>query len=84
MAKTRIFTDISKEQKLDFIALLETGKKESTQAELNGMCGGRNFIWHWTESHGRSGGILLGVNFDVIEVGSIVDGDLFYQVQVKE
>ena len=45
--KTRFLIDTSKEHMLDFISLLETKKKEKdfTQAELNGLCGGRNFIW---------------------------------------
>jgi hypothetical protein len=28
-------------------------------------------VWHWTAPHGRSAGILLGVNLDVLDVGSI-------------
>jgi hypothetical protein len=34
-------------------------------------------VWHWTAPHGRSGGILLGVNLDVLDVGNIDDGDFF-------
>jgi hypothetical protein len=75
LAKTRFLRDTSKEQNLAFIALLETGKKDFSQVSLNNFSGGRNFVWHWTAPHGRSGGILLGVNLDVLDVGSIVDGD---------
>jgi hypothetical protein len=25
-------------------------------------------VWHWTAPHGRSSGILLGVNLDVLDV----------------
>lgn len=38
MAKYRFLSDMSKEQKLDFIALLETEKKSKTI--LNNICGG--------------------------------------------
>jgi hypothetical protein len=32
-------------------------------------------VWHWTAPRGRSGGILLGVNIDLLDVGGIEDGD---------
>jgi hypothetical protein len=51
------------------------GKKDFPQQSLDNFSGGRNFVWHWTTPHGRSGGILLGVNLDVLDVGSIDDGD---------
>jgi hypothetical protein len=34
-------------------------------------------VWHWTAPLGRSGVILLGVNLDVLDVGSIDDTDFF-------
>ena len=83
LAKTKFLTDTVKEKNLDFIALLETGKKDFSQQVLNGLCGGRNFIWHWTEPYGRSGGILLGVNMDVLEVGSIEDGYFFVKFRLR-
>ena len=50
---------------------------------LNGMCGEKNFIWHWTEPHGRSGGILVGVNLEELEIGGIEDGDYFVKFRLK-
>lgn len=82
LAKKKFLVDNVKEQSLDFIALLETGK-EFSSAELNGLCGGRDFIWHWTEPHGRSGGILLGVNLDELDVGIIEDGDFFIKFRIR-
>ena len=38
---------------------------------------------HWTEPHGRSGGILFGVNADEIDVGSIEDGDFFVKFRLR-
>jgi hypothetical protein len=46
--------------------------------------GGRNFVWHWTAPHGRSDGILLGVNIDVLDVGSIDDGDFFVKFNLRD
>ena len=74
LAKTKFLSNTTREQGLDFIALLETGKKDFTQAKLDRYCGGKNFVWHWTEPHGRSGGMLLGVNLDACDIGSIEEG----------
>lgn len=42
LAKTKFLVDIAREQNLDFIALLETRKKDFSQTSLNGLCGGKN------------------------------------------
>jgi hypothetical protein len=84
LAKTRFLRETSKEQNLAFIALLETGKKDFSQVSLNNFSGGRNFVWHWTAPHGRSGGILLVVNLDVLDVGSIDDGDFFVKFSLRD
>ena len=83
MAKIKFLADIAKEKSLDFIALLETGKKDFSPAGLNGLFNGRNFVWHWTEPHGRSGGILVGVNLEELEIGGIEDGDYFVKFRLK-
>jgi hypothetical protein len=41
-------------------------------------------VWHRTTPRGRSGGILLGVNLDVLDVGSIDDGDFFAKFRVRD
>jgi hypothetical protein len=84
LAKTRFLGDTSREQNLDFIALLETCKRDFSQVALDNLSGGRNFIWHWTTPHGRSGGILLGVNMDTMDVGSIDDGDFFVKFRLRD
>jgi exonuclease III len=84
LAKTRFLRETSKEQDVAFIALLETGKKDFPQQALDNFSGGRNFVWHWTAPHGRSGGILLGVNIDVLDVGSIDDGDFFVKFRLRD
>ena len=54
LAKSRFLADTTKEQNLDFIALLETSKKDFSQSTLDKFSAGRNFLWHWTAPHGRS------------------------------
>jgi hypothetical protein len=41
-------------------------------------------VWHWTTLRGRSGGILLGVNLDWLDVGGIEDGDFFVKFRVRD
>jgi hypothetical protein len=84
LAKTRFLSETSKEQDLAFIALLETGKKDFSQDTLNNFSGGRNFVWHWTAPRGRSGGILLGVNLEELDVGGIDDGEFFVKFRVRD
>jgi hypothetical protein len=38
--------NLSREQKLNFIALTETGKKDISKMVLNNICGGQEYIWH--------------------------------------
>jgi hypothetical protein len=45
LAKTRFLRETSKEQSLDFIAHLETCKKDFSQKTLNNLCvGGGDFV----------------------------------------
>ena len=83
MAKYRFLSDLSREQKLDFIALLETGKKDFSKTVLNNICGGQEYIWHWTQPHGRSVGILLGINLEVFDIGSIDEGDFYVKFWLR-
>ncbi|WVZ81700.1 LOW QUALITY PROTEIN: hypothetical protein U9M48_029046 [Paspalum notatum var. saurae] len=36
-----------------------------------------------TEPHGRSGGILLGINLDNLDIGSIEEGDFFVKFRLR-
>jgi hypothetical protein len=83
LAKSNFLADTSIEQCFDFIALLEIGKKDFSQRTLDNFSGGRNFLWHWTEPHGRSGGTLVGVNLDGFDIGSIEEGDSFVNFHLR-
>jgi hypothetical protein len=41
LAKSKFLKDTVMEQNLDFVALLETGKKDFSQTALNNFCGGK-------------------------------------------
>lgn len=75
--KHRFVTDLTKEFNLSFIALSETGKKDFSDAFLKNLCAGKDFLWHCKEPRGRSGGMVLGIDFNVYDIGSIDEGDFY-------
>ena len=83
LAKFRFLSVITKEQQLDFIALLETHRSEYTDTELNNICGGKQFLWSWTGPKGHSGGILLGINPTVFDIGFISQGDFHIKFHLR-
>jgi exonuclease III len=61
-AKPRFPFDLTKEQLLDFITILETKKQDFSIPELAHLCANKDFSWRWAPPNVRSGGILMGVN----------------------
>ena len=50
---------------------------------LKNLCGGRDFIWHNMAPHGRSGGILLGVDLGIFDIGAIDEGDFYVKFLLR-
>ena len=73
----KFISDLTKEQQLDFIALPETVKRDFTSSALKNLCGGKDFLWHCKPPRGRSGGMLLRINLQTFEIGSIDEGDFY-------
>ena len=83
LAKRRFLAEASLEHRLDFIALSETGRDNFAPQFLNTLSGGVDFDWHCLPPRGRSGGILLGVRCDSLEVRSVVMGDFAVKFRVR-
>ena len=83
LAKRRFLRDTSLEHKFDFMALQETGRDNFTPQFLNTLSGGVDFDWHCLPPRGRSGGILLGVKCETLEVMSVVYGEFFVKFRVR-
>src|SRR5215216_832938 len=83
LAKKRFLAETTIEDKLDFIALLETGRDNFTSQFLGILSRGIDFDWHCLPPRGRSGGILLGVKCETLEVLSVVHGDLAVKFRVR-
>lgn len=75
--KHRFVADLTKEYNLSFIALSETVKKDFSDSFLRNLCAGRDYLWHCKEPRGRSGGILLGIDLSVFDIGAIDEGDFY-------
>ena len=83
LAKRRFLAETMIEQQLDFITLLETRRDNFTSQFLGTLSGGVNFDWHVLPPRGRSGGILLGVRYETLEVLNVVQGDFMVKFGVR-
>jgi hypothetical protein len=61
-AKHLFVKEAIREHKLDFVALLETGRSNFSIPFLNQLAAGYSYSWFCLPPHGRSGGILVGIN----------------------
>jgi exonuclease III len=82
-AKNRFLFEISQQQDLDFISILESKRKEFHNQELSYLCGHKNFTWSWSLPHGQSGGILVGVYSDKFQVDQIIKGNFHVKFKLK-
>ena len=83
LAKKRFLREASIQYNLDFMALQETGRDNFTTQFLNSLSGGVDFDWHYLPPMGRSGGILLGVKCETLEVMSVVYGEFAVKFRVR-
>jgi len=83
LAKHRFLSDLVKEEQINFIALSETGRDDFPDRILKNLCAGRDFLWHCMAPHGRSGGILLGVDLQVFDIGAIAEGDFYVKFTLR-
>jgi exonuclease III len=73
-AKHSFVHETIKDLKLDFFAIIETGRDNFSLPFLNHLAGGLDFIWYCLPPQGRSGGILVGINKDTLQVLKVVNG----------
>jgi hypothetical protein len=72
--KHKFISDLTKENNLNFIAICETGRSKFMHRFLKNICAGRDYLWHSKAPRGRSGGILLGVDLQIYDIGAIEEG----------
>jgi hypothetical protein len=74
---------VANDNKLDFIALLETNKNSFSTQCLENFCAGADFVWHWRCPRGMSGGMLMGINQGSFELENVVDGEYHIKFVLK-
>ena len=82
-AKHLFVKEAISEHKLDFIALLETRRSNFTIPFLNQLGAGYNFAWFCLPPHGRSRGILVGINSDTLQVLKVTTSDFCVKLHIK-
>jgi hypothetical protein len=70
-------SDKTRELNLAFIAILETGRSNFSALTLKNPCAGKKFLWHRKAPQGCSGGILMGVDLDMFNIGAIDEGGYY-------
>jgi hypothetical protein len=75
--KLKHIGDLTKEHNLNFIALSETGRSEFMPSFLKNLCAGRDFLCHTMDPKGRSRGMLLGVDLQVVDIGATDEEDFY-------
>lgn len=81
--KHKFISDLTKEQNLNFIAISETGRREFMPNFFKNLCAGRDFFWHSKAPRGRSGGILLGIDWQIYDIGAIDEGDFYVKFNLR-
>ena len=75
--------DSIRDHHLDFVGISETGKRDFSVSLLIRLAGGVDFTWISRPPRGRSGGLLLGVRKDTMEVLSSSDGEFHIKLHIR-
>ena len=82
LAKHLNIAQYVRDHKLDFLAISETGRRDFPTSVLDRLSGGMDFVWYSIPPRGRSGGILLGVLSDTMEVLACTNGEFHIKVLI--
>ena len=83
LAKHLHIAQCIRDHNLDFVAISETGRRDFPATVLNRISGGFDFQWYCRPPRGRSGGILLGVNPNSMDVLAISDEDFHIKFHIR-
>jgi mannosylglycoprotein endo-beta-mannosidase len=83
LAKHVHIADCCRDHNLDFVALSETGRRDYSPSLLNRLSGGIDFEWVSRPPRGRSGGILVGVRADTMEILASSTGEFHIKLHVR-
>ena len=72
-----------REQHLDFVAIVETGRSSFATPFLKFLAGGMDFMWLCIPPHGLSGGMLVGFNKATLAANNVLTGDFCVKFHVR-
>jgi hypothetical protein len=75
VAKHLFVKEQLRDEKLYFITLLETGRSNFSIHFLKKLANGLDYSWFYLPPHGKSRGILVGINNSSLQVGTVETGD---------
>jgi hypothetical protein len=75
--------DCCKDYNFDFVAISETGKRNYSQSLLNWLSGGLDFEWFSRPPCGWSGGMLVGVRADTMDVLASFDREYHIKLTIR-
>ena len=67
-SKFEFLRELIRDEKVDFIGLQETKKNHFKESLLSSLAGNNLFAWFSSPPNGRSGGLLVGFNYEVFDV----------------
>jgi len=83
-ARVRQLKELISKEKFDIVGIQETIKKSFSDNELKGFTNGVPYIWNWIPAYGHSGGILVGVKYDRLEIEGWNKGVYYLEVMIKD
>jgi hypothetical protein len=83
LAKHSFMSETIRDHKLDFFAILETGRSSFSSPFLKHLSGRFDFSWYCLPPQGRSAGILVGINTSTLSVNKVSNGDFFVKFHVR-
>lgn len=70
------------EHKFHFIGLQETMQEDIEEKIIGGIDPVETYLWKWIPSTGKSGGILVRINIEFLDVGGFTEGDYMLQMNI--
>ncbi|KAJ1265191.1 hypothetical protein BS78_08G060300, partial [Paspalum vaginatum] len=77
LAKYPNIAEAIRNHNLDFVAVMEIGKRDMSKSNFARLSGGADFVWHCFPPRGRSGCILLRINANVHDLNFVVEGEFY-------
>jgi hypothetical protein len=81
--KRFLIHEMVKKHRLDFVIVSETGRSNFVAPFFNHLSRGLDFMWYCLPPHGRSGGILVGINMKTISIQKVETRDFYTKLFVK-